>query len=77
MTLLLTVLGAVLCSLMVSSEIVPQADFNSQQVRHTTGQFLFDYPFRLAVCFLSQLQLEHLPGDRILQAVFECVIGSI
>uniref|UniRef100_A0A3Q1K3V9 Lipocalin/cytosolic fatty-acid binding domain-containing protein n=1 Tax=Anabas testudineus TaxID=64144 RepID=A0A3Q1K3V9_ANATE len=32
MTLLLTVLGAVLCSLMVSSEIVPQADFNSQQV---------------------------------------------
>ncbi|XP_040006834.1 lipocalin isoform X2 [Xiphias gladius] len=30
MTLLLTVLGAGLCSLMVSSEVIPQADFNLQ-----------------------------------------------
>ncbi|KAG7217327.1 hypothetical protein INR49_027871 [Caranx melampygus] len=30
MTLLLTVLGALLCSLAVSSEIMPQADFNLQ-----------------------------------------------
>uniref|UniRef100_A0A8D0AD32 Zgc:153704 n=1 Tax=Sander lucioperca TaxID=283035 RepID=A0A8D0AD32_SANLU len=30
MTLLLAVLGAVLCSLTVSSEVVPQADFNIQ-----------------------------------------------
>lgn len=32
MTLLLTVLGALLCSLTVSSEIMPQADFNLQAV---------------------------------------------
>ncbi|XP_018547251.1 lipocalin-like isoform X1 [Lates calcarifer] len=30
MTLLLTVLGAVLCSLTVSSEVMPQADFDAQ-----------------------------------------------
>ncbi|XP_028277429.1 lipocalin-like [Parambassis ranga] len=30
MNLLLTLLGAVLCSLMVSSEVAPQADFNVQ-----------------------------------------------
>lgn len=32
MTLLLRLLGAVLCSLVVSSEVVPQADFNLQAV---------------------------------------------
>ena len=36
MTLLLTVLGAMLCSLTVSSEVIPQSDFNVQGVGHIT-----------------------------------------
>lgn len=74
MTLLLTVLGAVLCSLTVSSELVPQADFNLQGVRHITGWnfimfwFKSQYWFMAHVCILfcnsssqlSQLQPENL-----------------
>lgn len=40
MTSLLTLLGAVLCSLTVSSEVLPQADFNIHEVR---GRVSFVY----------------------------------
>lgn len=47
MHLLLTLLGAVLSSLMVSSEVQPQADFNVQAVRQmaTLVCFILQYLF--------------------------------
>lgn len=87
MTLLLTVLGAVLCSMTASSEVVPQADFNVQGVRHVTGRTIINFYVShhidlwhlCAFCFgaCMQLQPEHLMEERILEAVSGCVIGCM
>ena len=67
MTLLLAVLGAVLCSWTASSEVVPQADFDPQAVRHVhyhhflnQRQYAF-FPHSSS----QQLQPGHLSKERI------------